>query len=247
MQSEESGQKMPDQASKRTVLSLRLAQIVSLVPKGRRVIDVGSDHGHVSAYLLENDICEYAVATDIHADPSEITRKYLRRQGLSGKSCVYCTDGLHGITLQKGDTIIISGLGGMEMIRILEESLFGQKITASDEITIILQPQRSIESVRNRIIENGFAITKEKICVDREKFYTIILSEKTDGKQEALSLAEQYLGPYILSEHPDKYIEYMIHQRNVLRKQARAHPELSDVLQVIDGILLQEPISEKRE
>ncbi len=247
MQSEESGHKVSDQASKRTVLSLRLAQIVSLVPKGRRVIDVGSDHGHVSAYLLENHICEYAVATDIHADPSEITRKYLRRQGLSGRSSVYCTDGLHGISLQKGDTIIISGLGGMEMIRILEESVFDQKISVSDNITFVLQPQRSIESVRNRLCENGFAITKEQICVDREKFYTIILSEKKGGTQKKLSLAEQYLGPFILSEHPDHYIEYMIHQRNVLRKQIRAHPELSEVLHVIDGILLQEPIAEKRE
>lgn len=246
MESDANLHALPDHTSKRTILSLRLAQIVALVPFCRRVIDVGSDHGHVSAYLLENQIAEYAIATDIHADPSEITRKYLRRQGLSARSFVYCTDGLHGIMLEKGDTIIISGLGGMEMLRILEESLFASQITAQEHLTLVLQPQRSIETVRKRLYENGFAITREKICIDRGKFYIILLSEKVDGLQSRLSLPEQYLGPYILANHPENYAEYMMHQRYVLRKQVRAHPELSEVLHVIDGILLQESISEKR-
>lgn len=222
---------------KPTVLSLRLQAIVSLIPPSSRVLDIGTDHGQVPAYVLENHLADSVVATDIHEDPAEICRKYLRRQGVIKNATVLRTDGLHGIVLRTLDTVILSGLGGMEMVRIIRESLIDHDNSFPLGVHFLLQPQRSAEELRVFLEENGFHLVTERICIDREKMYTIILTKFTKEHQPVRSLTENILGPVILSDRPEHYFEYLSHERNVLKKHMRARPELSDVIQEIDRLL----------
>ena len=220
-----------------TQLSVRLMEIVAVVPPCPRVIDIGSDHGHVPAYLLENHIAQRAVATDIHADPAETTRRYLRRQGVMQKAEVFHTDGLHGIRLREGDVAILSGLGGLEMIRVISESLEDHAGIFPAGILFVLQPQRSFEALRAFLSGGGFSIEKESICLDRDKFYTILLAKWTGQKAVQLSLTELILGPCLLKSRPENFIKYLHHQKNVLKKHMRARPELAAVLSDIEKIL----------
>lgn len=224
---------------KPTQLSLRLMEIVSAVPPCERVLDIGSDHGHVPSWLLENHIAKRAVATDIHADPAETTRRYLRRQGVMQNAEVFHTDGLHGIRMQKGDVVILSGLGGLEMIRIISESLADHAGAFPRGTLFVLQPQRSVEDLRSYLSGNGFSIEGERICIDREKFYVILLTAWTGQPAYELSLTELALGPYLLKNRPGNFGKYLHHQRNVLKKHMRARPELESVLSDIDSILLE--------
>ncbi len=223
-----------------TQLSVRLMEIVSAVPVCERVLDIGSDHGHVPSWLLENHIAKRAVATDIHAEPAETTRRYLRRQGVMQFADVYHTDGLHKIAILKGDVVIISGLGGLEMIRILSDSLTDHEGFFPDGTLFVLQPQRSLEELRTYLTGAGFAITKENLCLDRDKFYVIISAEWTGKKDISLSLTEKILGPVLLARRPDDFFKYLLHQKNVLKKHARARPELADIISNIDTILLEQ-------
>ena len=222
---------------KPTQLSLRLMEIVTAVPPCERVLDIGSDHGHVPSWLLENHIAKRAVATDIHADPAETTRRYLRRQGVMQKAEVFHTDGLHGIRIQKGDAVILSGLGGLEMIRVISESLADHAGAFPAGTLFVLQPQRSVEDLRSYLSGSGFSIKRESICIDREKFYVILLAAWTGQPSEKLSLTELTLGPCLLKSRPENFIKYLHHQRNVLKKHMRARPELETVLSDIDSIL----------
>ena len=52
-------------------LSKRMLSLVSFVPKGSSVCDVGCDHGFVSIYLLEQGICRKVLATDVGKGPTE--------------------------------------------------------------------------------------------------------------------------------------------------------------------------------
>jgi len=220
-----------------TQLSVRLMEIVSAVPPCERVLDIGSDHGHVPAWLLENHIAKRAVATDIHADPAETTRRYLRRQGVMQQADVFHTDGLHGIRMQKGDVVILSGLGGLEMIRVLSESLVDHAGAFPTGTLFVLQPQRSFEELRAFLSGCGFSIEKESVCLDRDKFYCILLAKWTGEKSPALSLTELILGPYLLEMKPPNFLKYLLHQKNVLKKHMRARPELALVLSEIENIL----------
>lgn len=229
--------KMQEFPIKPTVLSIRLQEIVSLISPSPRVIDVGTDHGQVPSYLLENHLTQRIVATDIHRDPAETARKYLMRQGVMKYSEVIQTDGLHGIVLDKEDTVILSGLGGLEMIRILTESLKEHQDRFPAGVNILMQPQRSAEELRNYLQNNGFVILKERICIDRDKIYVIILTEYQGESLPALSLISSILGPKILADRPEYTMQYLQHERNVLRKHMRARPELSEVIAYIEDVL----------
>lgn len=222
---------------KPTQLSVRLMEIVSAVPPCDRVLDIGSDHGHVPAWLLENRVAKRAVATDIHSEPAETARRYLRRQGVMQQADVYHTDGLHGIRMQKGDVVILSGLGGLEMIRVISESLSDHAGVFPVGTLFVLQPQRSFEELRAFLSGGGFDIEEESICLDRDKFYCVITAKWTGHKGAGLSLTELLLGPCFLRKRPPNFIKYLHHQKNVLKKHMRARPELASVLSDIDRIL----------
>ena len=220
-----------------TQLSRRLSDIVALVPRCARVLDIGSDHGHVTSWLLENGVAQTAVATDIHADPAEITRRYLRRQGMIDRAEVIHTDGLHGIELKEGDAVILSGLGGLEMIRILTEALADHGGAFPARIRFILQPQRSAEELRIFLNRSGFLFEEERISIDRDRYYCILALVWTGSDPAEYSLGELVLGPCILRDRPGEFIRYLTHEKNVLKKHMRARPELSEVIHEIDLLL----------
>lgn len=222
---------------KPTVLSIRLQEIVSMIPPSERVVDVGTDHGQVPAFLLEHNLTPTVLATDIHDGPTETARKYLRRQGVMKDAEVKKTDGLHGVSLGIGDTVVLSGLGGLEMIRILTESMVEHASGFPAGVHFLMQPQRSAEELRVFLQGNGFVLLRERICIDREKLYVILLARFSGERFPPLSLSESILGPRILSDQPDCYVPYLKHQRNVLRKHMRARPELIDVIAYIEDLL----------
>ena len=47
-------------------LSKRLNAVASLVESGSSVADVGTDHGYIPVYLVENKISPFVVAMDIN-------------------------------------------------------------------------------------------------------------------------------------------------------------------------------------
>lgn len=231
--------RLPEQVSPAgpTQLSRRLSDIVALVPPCARVLDIGSDHGHVTSWLLENGVARTAVATDIHADPAEITRRYLRRQGMMDRAEVIHTDGLHGITLEEGDVVILSGLGGLEMIRILSEGRDAHGGVFPAKILFILQPQRSAEELRVFLNRSGFVFGQERISIDREKYYVILSVTWTGSAPSEFTPAELVLGPCILRDRPEEFHRFLLHEKNVLRKHMRARPELSEVIHEIELLL----------
>ena len=54
-------------------LSKRLKAVASLVKKGSSVADVGTDHGYIPVYLIENDIVSSAIAMDINVRREKAT------------------------------------------------------------------------------------------------------------------------------------------------------------------------------
>ena len=50
-------------------LSKRLNAVASLVESGSSVADVGTDHGYIPVYLVENKISPFVVAMDINEKP----------------------------------------------------------------------------------------------------------------------------------------------------------------------------------
>lgn len=183
-------------------LSPRLKAVHDMAVSGasedaRRLIDVGSDHGHLSLYALINDDIDEAILTDIHEAPAKRSEETLRLYGFAGRTKVYCTDGLDGVDLQKGDIIVMAGLGGNNMIDIMTRVKEREDAELLKSLTWCLQPQKSSDRLRAYLFGNGFDIIDENSCEDRGLYY-VILKVRYSGIPREYTLKEKYYGPVIL-------------------------------------------------
>lgn len=190
-------------------LSPRLKAVHDMAVSGaddlatRRIIDVGSDHGHLSLYSLINDNFAQAVLTDIHKAPAQRSEDTLRMYGYADRTEVYCTDGLDGVELKRGDIVVMAGLGGNNMIDIMTRVLEREDKEFLKTITWVLQPQKSSDRLRVFLFENGFNIVDENACEDRGLYYLIIKTVYT-GVPTDYTLKQKYFGPVILRRIAEK-------------------------------------------
>lgn len=148
-------------------LSERLKKIASMVTEGNRLADVGTDHGYVPIYLYERGKIPYAIAMDINQGPLERADLHIGESGLRGKIETRLSDGLEALREGEADTILIAGMGGPLMLKIL---CAYPQVTASAK-ELVLQPQSEIGQVRAWLSENGYEIVKEHLVFEDGKYY----------------------------------------------------------------------------
>lgn len=151
-------------------LSKRLLNIAEMVTPGNRLVDVGTDHGYVPIYLMQKGVINEALAMDINKGPLVGADKHIEEAGFVGKIRTRLSDGLKEYKKGEGDTILIAGMGGALVVKILSASI--DKLEDIKEL--VLSPQSEIFLVREFLKESGFVIQDEKMVYDEEKYYTII-------------------------------------------------------------------------
>ena len=145
----------------------RLTVIAGLV-KGKRLADIGTDHGYLPIYLLEKGIIDYAVCSDIKKGPLANAQKNIRKYGFENKTRLCLADGLCGILPNEADVAVIAGMGGEMIAHILEAGL------PEGIEKFVLQPMRNVDILRIKLHNLGLKITEERLCRDKDKFYIII-------------------------------------------------------------------------
>ncbi len=151
-------------------LSLRLITIASLVPKGAFVCDVGTDHGFLPIFLMSNRRVRGVIATDINKKPLKKAEENIKKSGVEGISLRLC-DGLSAVGKEEADTVIIAGIGGEVISRIIER---GCEITKRGSVQIVLQPTTSPEFLRRYLYETGFIIKREIPVEENGKLYSVM-------------------------------------------------------------------------
>ena len=151
-------------------ISKRLETIANYATPGYRAADIGTDHGYVPIYLLRNQISPHVIAVDLSRDSLAKAEMNIARAGLTGEIECRISDGLSGITPGEVDTIVISGMGGILMDRILRTNM--DVVNKAKEL--VLSPHRDPDLIRLFAKENGFAILNDEQILDRKKYYTII-------------------------------------------------------------------------
>lgn len=180
-------------------LSKRLLSIANLVNDNSKVVDIGCDHGLVSIYLAMNKQNISIIASDINQNALDNAIKNINKYHLEDKIKVCLSNGLDNIN-DEIDTIIISGMGGHTIIDILTNNQ--EKLNTVNNI--IIQSNNDIEYVRRKIVKLGYYISKEKLILDKNIYYTVILFTK--GKKKYTN-KEYYFGPILLKENSKIFIE----------------------------------------
>lgn len=151
-------------------LSKRLKTVVSVVRQGSRVADVGTDHGYVPIWLLNHGVAEHAIAMDVRPGPLERAEEHRRQHKLEGEMEVRLSDGLKELRDGEADTVIIAGMGGELMLRIMAEGLH-----VWDSVTDwILSPQSEWDTFRHGLETMGFVIGREIMLCEDGKYYIVL-------------------------------------------------------------------------
>ncbi len=158
-------------------LSKRLAAIAAAVPEGSRVIDVGTDHGYIPVWLAEKGRSPRMLASDIAAAPLEGARRTAALHGCTDKIEFRLCDGLSGCTADEVDAIIIAGMGGETIAKILTAAPWAaQKLLA-------LQPQSKIYELRMWLNENGYTVRDAALVTDEGRIY-VVWQVRAGGREE---------------------------------------------------------------
>jgi tRNA (adenine22-N1)-methyltransferase len=185
-------------------LSKRLQAVADLVTRGNRVADVGCDHAYTSIYLAEQGISPHIIAMDVNQGPIDRAKENIIRYGYDDRIETRKSDGLKKLQVDEADTILIAGMGGGLVIKILSERM--EVMNSISEI--ILQPQSDIHKVRYMLAENNFLITEENMIKEDGKFYVMMkavpehLAQETE-KYRLIVKEHFYYGRLLLEQkHP---------------------------------------------
>ncbi len=185
-------------------LSKRLETVTSMVTKGNRVVDVGCDHGFVPIFLVESGISPSAVAADVRPGPLSRAKEHIKEHGLEEKIQARLSDGLSNIRPGEADSLIMSGIGGILMIRLLSDNCE----TAKSFQELILSPQSELADVRRYLVENGYFIEYEHMLCDEGKFYfifhVVVKKDERDWSED-----EYRYGKEICAEDLDTFRAYL--------------------------------------
>lgn len=157
-------------------LSKRLETIVeqaALVCGGETAADVGTDHGFVPIRLIEERAADRVIAMDVRKGPLMRAQEHVIQFGMEEQIETRLSDGLEKLMPGEAKTVIIAGMGGELMLRILRDGEHVRK-----EIRHwILSPQSELSQFRHGLEELGLAIIREEMVEEDGKYYTILTAE----------------------------------------------------------------------
>ena len=163
---------------------LRLQVAADLVRQGSVVADIGTDHGFLVCHLVASGRSPCGFACDINPGPLQRAERTITAQNLSRRVEPLLADGLHGLEQKQIDDIIIMGMGGELIARIMEPHPWIQ----NPHLHFVLQPMTRAEYLRRFLYQAGFAIQKEVAVAAGRFVYSIFSVIYTGFAQEITDL-----------------------------------------------------------
>lgn len=198
-------------------LNDRLLMVSSLVDEEKKIIDVGCDHAYLSIYLVQNKKPLKIIASDINEGPLLHARKNIKKYHVENNIKIKLGNGIEPIE-EDINTIIISGMGGLNMIGILK--YYPHKYKNVD--TIILSPNNYTNMVRKEICKLGFYIDDEKLVKEKNIIYPVIRFRRGKKKYKQI---EYIYGPILTKNKTNLFFEYLKREQQTKEKLLTVLPK----------------------
>lgn len=197
----------------------RLDVILSLLPRGCRLADIGCDHAYIPICAVRQGKADFAYASDVRKGPLYRAEKNVAEAGLSDKIVLRLADGLDGAEEFAPDAIVIAGMGGELISDIIGRAPF----VRTDKITLILQPMTCTYELRKYLLSAGFEIERERLAFEDKRIYQILTCRYTNNAQKYTE-AELETG----RDHEDKelvpalYEKYIAKYEKIIKGKTKA-------------------------
>lgn len=202
-----------------------------MVPHNIPCADIGSDHGLLVEYLINNNIVSNAYASDNKKGPFLRLNENLKPLIEKGQVVTNLADGLDNLP-SIYQSVIIAGMGGDLIMEIIKRNL-----PLLDNIKyLILAPHGKESELRKFITNLGYFIKDENVIFEGH-FYEIILFEK--GNREYTSFQLKY-GPINLVKKSSDFIN-KYQSRIKSNKEILVNPYLSkDRIEEINQLIIED-------
>ena len=184
------------------IVNKRLKEVSKLVDDGSSILDVGCDHAFLDIFLAQDKTkkLKKIVASDNKEGPLEQAKNNILQHKLSELIELRLGNGLDVYTSDI-DTVIISGMGGRNMIEIFK----AHPEYLKNINTFILSPNNFQVDLKKFLVKSNFKIEKEVLVKDGKYIYQVIKFVR--GKAH-YSSREYFFGPLLLKNKDKLFIEY---------------------------------------
>ncbi len=166
------------------VLTLRprLKAVLELIGTQDTAADIGCDHGKLALALLESGCARRVIASDVSPSSVNKARRLAAAHAAEERMQVRLGDGLSVLEEGEADAVVLAGMGGTLMARLLEKCetpLKGAK-------RAVFQPMRAYADIRRYLYERGYPVLAERVVLDDGRLYQVFSAGAPQGARQTL-------------------------------------------------------------
>ncbi len=141
------------------------------------VVDVGTDHAYLPIFLVKNKAVDSCIAVDRLPGPLLNAKRNIEKYNVGDCVKTRLSDGLYSVLPDEADVVIMAGIGAENIVNIIRETPW----LKDSRKTLILQPMKREEKLREYLAANSFEVLKEELALDSGKVY-VVFKVKFCGK-----------------------------------------------------------------
>lgn len=191
------------------VLSKRLNRLSQMVTEGNRLADIGTDHGYLPIELVKNKRIPFALAMDVRKGPLSKATEHIAEAGLEDYIKVRLSDGLEKLEPGEVDTVVMAGMGGRLMTKILDR---WEDLSSVKEW--IFSPQSEVDLFRHYIAKRGLQIVEEDLISEEDKFY--FMMKTVPGESYEMDEMSAHFGPLLLARRHPVLKQYLANEMHLI-------------------------------
>lgn len=149
------------------LLDSRLSLVYDLYDSCDLAADIGTDHAHLPAALLQRGRCRRMILTDISPDALANARRVITRLSLSDRVSFRLGDGLSPLS-EPCAVISVTGMGG----RTIREILLSGREKLSGA-SLLLSAHTDLPLVRQTVADLGYHLDREEPCFAAGRYYLV--------------------------------------------------------------------------
>lgn len=154
------------------------------------VADIATDHGYLAEALSKQENIQKIFATDISSKCLNKVVELIKNNNLQ-KIETLVGDGL--IPIDSVDVAVIAGVGGFEIIKMLEKQ--NRKPNGDFKCRLfVLQPAQNVLELRTWLFDNEIFMIKDYVIEDAERFYPIIIVDVSKTQNNEKNIFNLWLG-----------------------------------------------------